>query len=167
MVEAGPQDPAGENNRVDVISVFTYKLSKKLQYATQVTVGNEDNGGFTPPGSDDTWYGMDHWLVYQINPCWSAGMRFEWVRDEHGARVFGIGDILGPGKGWVAPPGFAGNFTDLTFGLNYRPHPNFVLRPEIRWDWYQGTRNAADQLPFDAGTKSHQFTAAMDLIVTF
>ena len=55
----------------------------------------------------------------------------------------------------------------LTFGLNWRPHPNFVLRPELRYDWYDGTTNLQGVLPYNNGNSSTQLTLAVDLIVTF
>ena len=67
--------------------------------------------------------------------------------------------------GWP-PPGFDGSFSELTLGLNWRPHPNFVIRPEVRWDCYTGTTNIAGQLPFDDGRRS-QFLFATDLIFSF
>jgi hypothetical protein len=60
-----------------------------------------------------------------------------------------------------------GPFQDVSLGLNYRPHPNVVLRPEVRWDWYDGLPNGAQQLPFDNYTRKDQFTFAIDLITTF
>lgn len=60
-----------------------------------------------------------------------------------------------------------GPFSDLSLGLNYRPHPNFVLRPEVRWDWYGGGPNLAGQLPFGNMNQTSQFTYAMDMIFTF
>jgi hypothetical protein len=52
-------------------------------------------------------------------------------------------------------------------GLNWRPHPNLVVRPEVRYDWYNGSTNEAVKLPYDNGLHSTQFTTAMDMIVTF
>jgi hypothetical protein len=162
------------NDRTSLITVFTYKISEKLQYASQYTVGREANGATVPPGTNADWYGMDQYLFYTINKKWSVGSRFEWVRDENGARIAGIGNLVGPNKGWLGPPGYTGSFTDLTFGFNYRPHPNCVLRPEIRWDWYGGAANPNPNrdgqpapLPFDHFTSRSQFTGAVDLIVTF
>jgi hypothetical protein len=103
----------------------------------------------------------------QLNDRWSFGSRFEWMRDDDGSRIAGIGALMDSNKGWFAPPGFAGNFYDLTFGLNYRPNGNFLLRPEIRWDWYDGTPNIADQLPYAGSSSKQQFTTAMDLVFTF
>ena len=42
-----------------------------------------------------------------------------------------------------------------------------MVRPEARWDFYSGTRNIDDQLPFGDGTRSQQFLLATDAIFTF
>ena len=34
--------------------------------------------------------------------------------------------------------GNAGDYYELTFGLNYKPHANITIRPEMRYDWYEG-----------------------------
>ncbi len=36
------------------------------------------------------WYGMNQYLFYKINCCWTAGLRFEWFRDEDGFVVTGL-----------------------------------------------------------------------------
>ncbi len=79
---------------------------------------------------------MAQYLIYTINPKWSAGTRIEWFRDDDGDRVAGVGNV---NLGWTAAPGFVGTFTEWTTGLNYRPCPNLVIRPEIRCDWYSGS----------------------------
>ncbi len=120
-----------------------------------------------PAASGFGWYGVCQWLTYKINDKWSAGMRAEWVRDDDGSRIGGLGNYIGSDKGWLGLPGFAGNFYDISLGLNYRPCPNLVLRPEVRWDWYEGTTNLAGELPFDNGNDDDQFLVATDMIFTF
>ena len=161
MVDTGDYDPAGNLNRTGVYMVYSYKLNDKLNYAIQGTVGADEGGA--PSGETAQWYGIAQWLTWKINDRWSAGARFEGMRDDDGTKIYGIGNVLGSDKGWLAPPGFAGNFYDMTVGLNWRPNANIVFRPEVRWDWYDGVGD----LPFDNGAESNQFTAAMDLIVTF
>lgn len=105
-------------------------------------------------GQDDqcqVWYGIVQYLLYDLNECLGAGARFEWFRDDDGVRV---PDSLGNMN--------AGNFFALTMGLNYKPHTNVVLRPEVRWDWSNGGAR-----PFDDGSDKNQFTAGMDAILTF
>jgi len=71
----------------------------------------------------------------------------------------------------AAPPGAGSrvDIYDLTAGLNYRPHANVVVRPEVRYDWARGatsTELAGLSLPlFESGRD--QFTFGIDSIFTF
>jgi hypothetical protein len=168
MVDAGPQVGfTGLHDRTSVIAVFTYKLSDRLQYGSQYTAGVEANGSVVRLGQDASWYGTEQLFTYQLNPKWAAGLRYEWVRDNDGSRVAGVGNALLTDKGWNGLPGCAGAYNDLSLGLNYRPNLNCVLRPEVRWDWYDGVPNQAGELPFGNHTKREQFIFDMDLIVMF
>ena len=131
--------------------------------------GVEENVNFPPLGGQDVeWYGINQYFLFTLNPTWQANFRFEWLRDDDGARVGGPGgfpplaalDVYGDG-------GFAGDFYEFTAGLNWRPHPNAVIRPEVRWDWYEGRTNGAGRQPFNDGASDDQFTAAVDLILTY
>ena len=168
MVDTGREVGfTGEHDRTSFITVFTHKFNDRLAYGSQYTVGREVGGSFVSPGDDADWYGTEQVLVYTINPKWSAAVRYEWVRDQDGSRIAGIGNVLLTDRGWDGLPGMTGSFHDVSLGLNYRPHPNMVLRPELRWDWYSGPPNPFGQLPFDNHTRSQQFLAAVDLLLTF
>ena len=145
--------------------VVKYQISPKLLYVLQNDLGWADGAGANP---DADWYGINQYLMYALTEKWSAGMRVEWFRDDDGTRVLGVGNL--DAQGWSPPsgaPGFSGSFSELTLGLNWKPKANISVRPEARWDWYDGTTNANGLLPFDAGNSSSQFTLATDLIVTF
>ncbi len=168
MVDTGPETGfTGVNDRHTVYLVYTCQLNKCLLYASQYDIGQEKNGSVVSPGHNANYYGVEQVLIRKLNDRWSAGLRFEWARDEDGARIAGIGNLIGSDKGWLGQPGFAGSWYDVTLGLNYRPHPNVVFRPEVRWDSYHGTRNVANQAPFDNFRAVNQFTTAMDMIITF
>jgi len=51
----------------------------------------------------------------------------------------------------------------VTFGVNYRPHANFVLRPEIRHEWSPGGLTSAGV----AGTPVDTTIFAIDGVLTF
>ncbi len=168
MVNAGPQDPAGAQDQFIYSLMWEQTFTKKLKYALQHVYGFTNNGDLYNAGNDAEFYSLVNYLYYEMNPCWSAGMRLEWFRDDDGSRVAGVGSI---GRyGWTSPPGFAGDFGALSVGLNWRPHANIVVRPELRWDWYNGLDHAnagVGQRPFDGGTRNDQFLIAADLVVTF
>lgn len=131
--------------------VLELTLTEKLTYILQHDLG--DNSGLGV--GDNEWYGINQHLIYEINDCWAAGLRIEWFRDDDGARVF---DSMGNT--------FAGDFFEITLGLNHWPHANVLLRPEIRWDWYDGIAAPGAQ-PFNSGQDTAQFSGGFDLIVTF
>ena len=108
-----------------------------------------------PPVQDAEWYGVNQYLFYQFNCCWSAGMRFEWFRDDDGTRVTGIGD-----GNAIQGLFFEGHFYEVAWGLNWKPNDNVVVRPELRYDWFDGAG-----LPYDANTSDEQFMAAVDMII--
>lgn len=168
MVDAGPQIGfTGVHDRTTVIAVYTLQLTERLMYGSQYTAGIEKQGSVVHPGQDASWYGTEQLFTFKLNDKWSAGLRYEWVRDNDGSRVAGVGNVLLTDRGWNGLPGCAGAYNDLSLGLNWRPHPNIVFRPEGRWDWYDGAANGAGELPYGNHTQRQQFTAACDLIVTF
>ena len=59
----------------------------------------------------DTSYGLNNYLFYTASDSVRYGLRAEWWQKN----------------------GFS--FNEVTAGINYRPHANLVLRPEIRYDW--------------------------------
>jgi len=169
-VSVGPQDPAGAQDRFVYSLVLKHQFTKKFQYVLVHNLGIENDAVGRPQQGvrqDAEWYGINQYFLYTINPCWSAGLRFEWLRDDDGARIFGVPNVMPPVRTWPGQPGFAGNFYELTAGLNWRPRPNLLFRPEVRWDWYDGTRNVGGELPFDDGTRDDQFTFAVDMVLTY
>ncbi len=128
--------------------VLQWQLSEKLTYVLQ-----HDLGVNTLAGEDAEWYGLNQYFLYQLNDCWAAGLRVEWFRDDDAARI-----------SWNGPA--AGNYWEVTWGLNWKPHSNVVIRPEIRYDWFDGVAAGGD-LPFDEGHASDQLAGGVDLIVTY
>lgn len=152
-------------NRSIYSLVASLQLTENLRYVIQ-----HDNAwqrDYFAQDVDAEWYGLNQYLFYTINERWTAGLRGEWFRDDDGVRVSGIRATNPINTGNV--PGYAGtlfpgNFYEISAGLNWTPHPNFRVRPELRWDWYDGDAPTG-LLPFDDGTDDFQFTAACDVIV--
>jgi len=168
-LSTGPQDPAGAQQRTVYSLVCRHKLTERFEYILQHNLGVEDGAA---NGRQAEWYGLLQYVLYKINPKWTAGLRFEWLRDDDGRRVIGLGNLpWAAGRAWsggsLTQQSFVGNFYEVTAGLQWRPSPNWLLRPELRWDWYDGTRDHAGDLPFNGGLSSSQFTAAVDLSFIF
>lgn len=141
--------------------VISHQVTGRLLYVLQHDAGEQQRG--VANGNDAEWYGINQYLFYDINCCWTAGLRFEWFRDDDGTRVAGL-DAGNTSTGG----GFAGDFYEISLGLNYKPNDNWVFRPEVRFDWYSGldgTGGAAR--PYDSGTDSSQTTLAFDVIWLF
>lgn len=145
--------PPYEGNRTMYSIVFSYDVTDDLQYVLQHDNGIQSLNG----GGTTEWYGLNQYLFYTINDCWKAGLRFEWFRDDDGVRVAGVR----PGN--TTPGGHAGNFYQFTTGLNWTPMANLTVRPEARFDWFDGENLAGGVGPY-AGNNS-QFTAGIDAIL--
>lgn len=163
-ISSGKQgSPLPDENRFISSLVIQHQLTENLKYVFVNNLGIEDYApGFVMDKAE--WYGVNQYLMYAINSKWAANLRFEWFRDDDGVRVAGPGNI--PGVRAFDGRGYAGHFYEVTTGLNWRPAPNWVVRPEARWDWYDGLAGPVG-LPFNDGLKASQFTAAVDVIFTF
>jgi len=160
----GPQDDAGEHDRYSGSLVLQHQLTKKLRYVLVQNAGVEF-GGADAGTRDAEWYGINQYFLYQLNPCWALNTRIEWLRDDDGTRVGGPPPQAGI-RAWPLS-GFAGNFYECSVGLRWTPRKNIIVRPELRWDWYEGETNAGGFLPFNDGNNKNQFLFGTDLIVTF
>jgi hypothetical protein len=152
--------------------VFTRQVGEKLKYVAHSDYGvqEEVSGAGTP---DAEWYSISQYLIYTVNDCLSYGFRYEWFRDDDGFRVFGVGSAEFA-AGVPSPMGFigggyAGSFQDISLGINYKPNANLLLRPEVRYDWYNGLASGVNgrPLPFGDGNEDSQFMFAVDAIITF
>jgi hypothetical protein len=162
-VDVGPQDHAGLQQRFASSLVFKHQLTDRFQYVLQHDLGQQKNA--VRVGQSAQWYGIDQYFLYKVNDHWSANLRAEWFCDNNGVRVAGAPTDEGV-RLWPLR-GFAGNFYEVTAGLNWRPNANILFRPEVRWDWYGGPTNADGLLPFNNGQNSSQFLVAADMIFTF
>lgn len=61
--------------------------------------------------------GLNQYLFYTLNDCWAVGGRFEWWKSDVNSADNSV------------------SYYEITTGVNYKPHANVVVRPEVRWDW--------------------------------
>jgi hypothetical protein len=122
--------------------VANYAISDSLTYVFQSDVlDTEDGAGDLARET----FGINQYLLKQINDCWGVGARFEWWNAE-GFAATGL------------PPGDQDIYA-LTLGVNHRPHANVIVRPEIRWDW--------DDSNTFLEKGDDQTTFGIDTIITF
>ena len=138
----GDGNPVNEGNLFMHSLVVQYQVNDQVDYVMQ----SDFAINFDRPSGDDTqWYGINNYLYYQINSCWLAGVRAEWFRDQDGART-----------------GTAGDYYEATVGLNWQPTNNLRVRPEARWDVYEGVGT-----PFHSGTDTNITTFGIDFVWQF
>jgi hypothetical protein len=127
--------------------VVTHDITSRWQYVFQGDYA--DNSNLTE-GSNQ-WYGINQYLFYKVSDCWKFGGRFEWFRDDDGVRVV---------------QGNSGNYFEMATGVNWKPHANVMVRPELRYDWYQGPVGANGN-PFNNTNATSQMSGGCDFIFTF
>jgi len=164
-----PQFGSGiAGNRSLYSLVYTNEVTDKLTYVLQHDNGWQFNA-FGPVNNLQTaqWYGVNQYMFYSLNDEWTAGMRFEWFRDNNGYRVinplrnflFGQNPVYG---------GYTGNFWALTWGLNYKPNKNWIVRPELRYDWFTPDQGGLPNgMPFGRGDQLGQLYGGCDVIWQF
>jgi hypothetical protein len=119
-------------------------VTDNTQYVFQSDYAGSDGFG-DDPTFDARDYGINQYLFYTLNDCWKLGGRMEWWKSN-------------------TVTGNQASFYELTGGINYFPHANVVVRPEIRYNWAPGDVAAADA----AGINDWNNTVfAIDAVVTF
>jgi hypothetical protein len=138
--------------------VVKHQLTDQLSYVFQHDGGRQSRGvrGGANTARPARWNSVNQLLIYQINCCWSTAFRLEAFDDDGGVRVRGLGD------GNQSNGSYDGVFWQATWGVNWKPNANVTLRPEIRYDWFNGVQGVN---PFDGGAAADQFTAAVDAVI--
>jgi hypothetical protein len=93
-------------------------MTENLKYIFQSDYLNTE-GSFGDPDTEGEDVGVNQYLLYTLNDCWSLGGRIEWWRSNTS----------------VYNPGEYTSYYELTGGINYKPHANIIIRPEMRYDW--------------------------------
>jgi hypothetical protein len=87
--------------------------------------------------------GQINYAFYELNPQWKAGIRQEWYK----------ADSI--------------SYYTLTYGLNFRPTANLVIRPEVRHMWSPG--NDIEYVNSAGGTEGlyNQTVFGIDAVITY
>jgi hypothetical protein len=153
-------------------------LNNTLHYIFQHDHGFADNVLTARGVRDARWYGINQYLLYDINDKVSVGLRGEWFRDEDGFRVLGPArcgagfNVEGTNpdgslntSNYACPNNAtvigADNYYEVTVGMTYKPVKWVSLRPNLRYDWTDKIR------AFDTGTSTDQFIMSGDVLVVF
>ncbi len=138
-------EPFGRNNFNAFDVVYTHAFNSVFSYNMEAIYGYQYNvpqaalavgsyNGFA------NWFSAAHYLTYIYSPKIGAVLRYENFDDAQGQRT-----------------GFAGLYTAVTGGIQYRINKSMIVRPELRYD------NNALERPFEG--KHSILTAASDLII--
>ncbi|MFM8377996.1 MAG: outer membrane beta-barrel protein [Planctomycetia bacterium] len=179
----GPLPSAGSlvGNRTLVSTVYTNKLTDRLEYVAQADAAWQFNSGLMPGNSGQQpglaqWYSFAQWVFWKLDERWTCGARLEYFRDNNGYLfVLPYRNVAQASNPGYYAAGFAGNFWDLTFGLNYKPNTRWVIRPECRYDWFTPNAGVTNR-PFggglgqgvgESGSRLGQFYVGCDAILKF
>ena len=166
----GPETPNdNRHNRYLNDLTITAKPAKNLTWITDLNYIYDE-------AAEATAYGIAQYFIYPINDVFSIGVRGEIWRDADAFYVASFAenddaaDLLRGGSVTVDPRTVGGGKTTygaVTLGLNIKPPvpkpaASLVIRPELRFDRaLNGTR------PFNDSSDRNQFTAGIDVIITF
>lgn len=102
--------------------VVDYKPGKRWDYTFEWTLRNEKQGAAR-------WgqYGINNELLYKVNKRWSVGARAEWMH------------YYGGGQG--------NDKYNFSLGANWSPRSWITVRPELRYDKYDGSSAWANRFP--------------------
>lgn len=166
----GPETPNDDRHERYLNDVtITAKAARNLVSITDVNL-------IYDAAADATGFGVAQYFIYTINDLFSVGVRGEIWRDGDAFYVASFAenddlvDGLRGGAVTFDPRTVGGGKTTygaLTLGLNIKPPvpkpaASLVVRPELRFD---GALNGTH--PFNDSSDSAQFTAGIDVIITF
>ncbi|RUT42326.1 hypothetical protein WG29040_01690 [Pseudomonas sp. PAMC 29040] len=136
-----------------------HRFDTNWSMGAEVVYGHQAGDGkastvdvITGPGFDGAhWWGANAVLTYQQRADLSYSVRAEHFADPDGF-------ILLP------TTTARGNFNAVTAGLRYDLNKNISLRPEVRYDMFDGN---ADDHPFGAGRDRTQLTGLVEALIYF
>ena len=180
-ISRNPTDGSLVGNRTLVSTVYTNRLSDRLIYVFQNDNAWQFNANVAPgnvgqQAGTAQWYSFGNYLFWEFSPQWEGGVRLEYFRDNNGYIVSApLRNEGQPGNPGFWAEGFDGTFWELTFGLNWYPNNNWVIRPEIRYDWFSPNTTSTPR-PYGkplgqgvgtGGNQLAQFYAGFDIIWQF
>jgi opacity protein-like surface antigen len=136
-----------------------HQFDEYWSMGAEVVYGRQDGDGkpgtvdiVTGPGFDGAhWWGANAVVTYQYKPDLAFSVRGEHFSDPDGFILFPTTTARG-------------DFNALTAGLRYDVTRNVSLRPEIRYDWFDGRDS---QRPFGNGRDQTQLTGMVEALIYF
>lgn len=134
--------------------VVDVKLNKRWNYAFEWTVRNNSGGRGIAYESNRgniaaaAWqksytggYGINQELIYRANKKWAFGFRAEWVHNYASLHDFVEWDIFGNEGELHRRRGTSTDKYGFTVAANWTPNSWLTVRPELRYDKFDGRDN--------------------------
>jgi hypothetical protein len=136
-----------------------HRFDQKWSIGGEMVYGHQEGDGkastidiVTGPGFDQAhWWGANMVLTYQQRKNLSLSVRAEHFDDPDGYVLFPSSTARGA-------------FNAVTAGVRYDVNKYLTLRPELRYDWFDGQDSAR---PFGAGDAWNQLTGTIEALVYF
>jgi hypothetical protein len=145
-INAGKQYDMDVRKRFDyfVQSIcFEWTPTKRCTYVMQYNLRNDNAVDGSVQYSS---FGVNNHFLYSLNDQWGVGTRIEWLREN--------GGFLS---------NYSGDYYECSLGLNWKPYKNVCVRPETRYDWYDGAGT-----PFGKNaTRVDQVTGGCGVVMSF
>lgn len=139
---------------------LVHTLNERASLAVESVYGFQEGGDLAPlPFAitrDSTFYGVNAALRYRLGEKLHTNLRAEWLRDENAANVLWSG--VGAGGGDVYA---------LSANLGWEPVPHLLVRPELKFDWYDGTGHLFAPGPNGLARRDSQLLAVLNLEFRF
>jgi Putative beta-barrel porin-2, OmpL-like. bbp2 len=100
--------------------VYTHLFSRRLSYNFESLYGFQTG---VPGTGFANWLGVLNYVTYTFTPRTSGTVRLELFDDAQGQRT-----------------GFAGLYSAVTAGVTFKPRPEVIFRPELRYDYNDESR---------------------------
>jgi hypothetical protein len=158
--------------------VLKHNLNDKTHLILQHDHGFADNILASNGNVDAQWYGINSHTYYDIKDNLSIGLRAEWFRDQNGFRVCSPGRVAAAadnsGGNYAAAGSYgstcvAASWYQVTAGLTYKPKKWLNIRPNIRYDYADGTDpfTGGAYKPFGNANQTYQVLMSTDVVITF
>jgi len=158
--------------------VLKHNITDKAHLMLQHDHGFANNVLINTP-VDAEWYGINTHFYYDVHDKVTVGVRGEWFRDQNGFRVCSpgrVGAATDPSFNSYAIGGQPNNCTSnfgngasyyaVTAGLTWKPVTWLRVRPNVRYDWVDGTTPTGQYRPF-GNAKQDQFLFSTDMTINF
>jgi len=131
----------------------TYQINKKWKNVldwTYIQVRGDGPRNFTNEGHNLYSYALMNVLTYQHNSKWAFGTRFGVLNDNG----FGTGRFSGKSE-WYS----------VSLGANWTPYKRLTIKPEVRYDWVEGSGEAFK--PFKGKESTYQVSGGLSAVLKF